>query len=144
MPIRRIEGATPAPVIDVNGKPVKLWNHGTIADGVKLTVNTLGPICSAINDGYGDLSAAIDDEKDLIITSNKGVTTRIHASEISVSGRNTQGVILVRLKDNQIISNIALVAKEAEEIENQENVENVEQENTNLEAPKEEAKEVTE
>ena len=88
--------------------------------------------------------AAIDDEKDLIITSNKGVTTRIHASEISVSGRNTQGVILVRLKDNQTISNIALVAKEAEEIENQENVENVEQENTNLEVPKEEAKEVTE
>lgn len=63
MPIRRIEGATPAPVINVNGKDVTLWNHGTIADGVKLTVNTLGPICSAINDGYGDLSAAIDDEK---------------------------------------------------------------------------------
>ena len=59
----------------------------------------------------------IDDSCDLIITSNKGVTTRIHADEISVSGRNTQGVILVRLKDNQTISNIALVARESEEDE---------------------------
>ena len=59
----------------------------------------------------------IDDSADLIITSNKGVTTRIHADEISVSGRNTQGVILVRLKDNQTISNIALVARESEEDE---------------------------
>ena len=63
MPIRRIEGATPAPVIDVNGKQVTLWNHGTTADGVNLTVKTLRPICEAINEGYDDLSAAIDDEK---------------------------------------------------------------------------------
>lgn len=63
MPIRRIEGATPAPVIDVNGKQVTLWNHGTTADGINLTVKTLRPICEAINGGYEDLSAAIDDEK---------------------------------------------------------------------------------
>ena len=63
MPIRRIEGATPAPVIDVNGKDVTLWNHGTIADGVNLTVKTLRPICEAINEGYDDLSAAVDAEK---------------------------------------------------------------------------------
>ena len=63
MPIRRIEGATPAPVINVNGKDVTLWNHGTIADGINLTVKTLRPICEAINEGYGDLSAAIDAEK---------------------------------------------------------------------------------
>ena len=68
----------------------------------------------------------IDDSADLIITSNKGVTTRIHADEISVSGRNTQGVILVRLKDNQTISNIALVARESEEDEVETDTSNVE------------------
>ena len=62
MPIRRIEGATQAPEIYVNGKKVTLWTRGTIADGEYLTENTLRPICSAINDGYGDLSAAIIDE----------------------------------------------------------------------------------
>lgn len=67
MPIRRIEGATPAEVIDVNGKPVTLWNHGTVADGRALTVKTLRPICEAINDGYGDLSAALETEKERAI-----------------------------------------------------------------------------
>lgn len=63
MPIRRIEGATPAPVIDVNGKKVTLWNHGTTADGVNLTVKTIRPICEAINGGFDDLSAALETEK---------------------------------------------------------------------------------
>ena len=38
----------------------------------------------------------------------------MHVSDISVSGRNTQGVILVRLKDNNKIANIAIIDKEDE------------------------------
>lgn len=67
MPIRRIEGATPAPIIDVNGYPVKLWNRGTIADGDALTVSTIKPICDAISGGYDDLSAAISAEHERAI-----------------------------------------------------------------------------
>ncbi len=67
MPIRRIGGATPAPVIKVNGKDVTLWNHGTTADGINLTVKTLRPICDAINEGYGDLSGALETEKERAI-----------------------------------------------------------------------------
>ena len=58
--------------------------------------------------------ASVDDTKDLIITTNKGTIIRMHVSDISVSGRNTQGVILVRLKDNNKIANIAIIDKEDE------------------------------
>ena len=58
--------------------------------------------------------SSVDDNKDLIITTNKGTIIRMHISDISVSGRNTQGVILVKLRDNNKIANIAIIDKEDE------------------------------
>ena len=68
---------------------------------------------------------------DLLITTDKGVIIRMHVADISQTGRNTQGVILIKLKDNQNIVTVAVVDKEEdiqEEIkelqENQENQNN--------------------
>ena len=58
--------------------------------------------------------ASVTDDNDLIITTNKGTVIRMHVSDISISGRNTQGVILVKIRDNETIANIAVVAKEDE------------------------------
>ena len=56
-------------------------------------------------------------DNDLIITTDKGMVIRMHAEDISETGRNTQGVILVRLKDKHKIATIAVVDKEEEEPE---------------------------
>ena len=58
--------------------------------------------------------ASVTDDNDLIITTNKGTVIRMHASDISISGRNTQGVILVKIRDNEYIANIAVVDREDE------------------------------
>ena len=71
-------------------------------------------------------SASVND--DVLITTDKGVVIRMHVADISQTGRNTQGVILIKLKDNQNIATVAVVDKEEdnqEEIkEPQENQEN--------------------
>ena len=61
--------------------------------------------------------ATVTDDNDVIITTNKGTVIRMHASDISISGRNTQGVILVKIRDNEYIANIAVVDKEDDSIE---------------------------
>ena len=70
-----------------------------------------------------------DSDKDLILITNFGMTMRMLINQISILGRNTQGVRLMHLKDNQQISTISLVDHESEEgaeetnIETNENVE---------------------
>jgi DNA gyrase subunit A len=56
-------------------------------------------------------------EKDLIIVTNMGMTIRIDINQISSLGRNTQGVRLINLKDNQSVSSISLIDKKEEETE---------------------------
>ena len=71
---------------------------------------------------------AVSDENDLLITTNKGVIIRMHVSDISETGRTAQGVKLIRLREDQEISTVAIVEKEEIEDENLEN--SVEEENT--------------
>ena len=53
-----------------------------------------------------------DDNKDLIIITNSGMTMRMPLEQINVLGRVTQGVRLMNLKDEQIVATISLVDKE--------------------------------
>ena len=57
---------------------------------------------------------SVNDTKDLIITTDKGVVIRMHVENISQTGRNTQGVILIKLKGEQHIATIAIVDKQEE------------------------------
>ena len=67
---------------------------------------------------------SVGENDDLIITTDKGMIIRMHVSSISETGRNTQGVILIRLKDEQKIATVAIVDRQDDEstIEAVENV----------------------
>ena len=60
---------------------------------------------------------SVSENNDLIITTDKGMVIRMHVSDISETGRNAQGVILVRLKDTHSIATIAVVDREEDEPE---------------------------
>ncbi|MEJ8566669.1 DNA gyrase subunit A [Elongatibacter sediminis] len=65
----------------------------------------------------GPLIAAkqVTDEKDVMLISNGGTLVRISASDISTMGRNTQGVTLVRLRENESLVGVARIAGEEDE-----------------------------
>jgi len=78
----------------------------------------------------------VNGDEDLMIITNSGMIIRLSVAQVSTTGRVAQGVRLINLKDEQKVSNVALIAKE--EIENNSEVgENNEEgiENTNVEQP---------
>ena len=58
----------------------------------------------------------VDDSKDLMIITNSGVIIRLAVDKISTMSRVTQGVKLINLKEDSIVSSTAIVDKE--EIDN--------------------------
>ena len=70
---------------------------------------------------------------DLVIVTNSGVIMKMPMNQISVLKRNTQGTRLIKLKDDQLLSTVALVNKEEEsDEENKLNIEDNTVENDNL------------
>ncbi len=57
----------------------------------------------------------INDDQDLMIITNSGMIIRLLLNQISQLGRVTQGVRLINLKDNQVVSTISIVEKEETE-----------------------------
>lgn len=92
-----------------------------------------------ITDKNGSLVSVkiVQDNQELVIMTNSGMTMRMPLDQISLLGRVTQGLRLINLKDNQKVSTISLVEKEevSESIEEEPNVlsENVSNENTIIE-----------
>ena len=70
-----------------------------------------------VTDKNGALVAVkiVAPEKELVIMTNSGMTMRMPLAQISVLGRVTQGLRLINLKNNQIVSTISLVDKEEAE-----------------------------
>ena len=60
-----------------------------------------------------------DNNKDLMIITDSGIVIRISVDKISTMSRVTQGVKLINLKENSVVSSTAIVDKE----------ENIEEEN---------------
>jgi DNA gyrase subunit A len=56
-------------------------------------------------------------EEDLMLITASGVIIRMDVATISTMGRNTQGVKLIKLDENVLVSTVALVEKEEEETE---------------------------
>ncbi len=79
-----------------------------------------GVITLNITDKTGDLVAiqSVTDEDGLMIINKSGVAIRMGVDELRVMGRNTQGVKLINLKNNDEIAAIAKVEmdKEVEEV----------------------------
>ncbi len=78
-----------------------------------------------VTDKNGKLVAlkSVSDKEDLIITTDKGVVIRMHIADISQTGRTTQGVKLIRLKDDQSIANVAIIERQEESITEEESSE---------------------
>lgn len=92
-----------------------------------------------ITDKNGSLVSVkiVQDNQELVIMTNSGMTMRMPLDQISLLGRVTQGLRLINLKDNQKVSTISLVEKEevSESTEEELNTlsENVSNENTIIE-----------
>ena len=67
-----------------------------------------------INDKTGDIVGAmiIEPENDLMIISQVGSIIRMHASDISVTGRDTQGVKAMRLNEGDKVVSLAKLIRE--------------------------------
>lgn len=111
---------------DEDGEDVyRITNRG--GKGVK-TIN--------ITEKTGKLVGILDvkEKEDLIITCQSGITLRTSVADIKLAGRNTQGVILIRLDEGDAIAAISTI--EETEIESiasdniEENTDNNIQENT--------------
>ncbi|TVQ78737.1 MAG: DNA gyrase subunit A [Flavobacteriales bacterium] len=72
-----------------------------------------------ITEKTGDLIAikAVTDDNDLIIINKRGITIRMSVSSMRLMGRNTQGVRLITLKDNDAIASVARVPAAEPEVE---------------------------
>ena len=53
-------------------------------------------------------------DEDLMIITNSGMIIRLPLEQVSSTGRVTQGVKLINLKDNQKVSTIAIINHEEE------------------------------
>ena len=102
----------------------RITNRGT--KGVK-TLN--------VTDKTGELVAfeAVTDEHDLMIINRSGITIRIHARDISVQGRATQGVRIIDLKKrgDEIASVCRVLTEEEQEETAEETTEVLTTEETN-------------
>ncbi|WP_442597289.1 DNA gyrase subunit A [Neobacillus sp. D3-1R] len=115
--------------------------YGKRTDAMEYRVQSRGgkgiKTCN-ITDKNGDLVAmrVVTGEEDLMLITTGGVLIRLDVNEISSMGRNTQGVRLIRLdeNENEFVATVAIVAKE-EEKEDEESEESVESniENTDSE-----------
>ncbi|GAB4179894.1 MAG: DNA gyrase subunit A [Wenzhouxiangellaceae bacterium] len=71
------------------------------------TTGRNGPLVAAL---------AVRDEDDVMLTSNAGTLVRIRVAEISRLGRNTQGVLLMRLAPDEQLIGMARVAADDEDV----------------------------
>ncbi len=87
-------------VINRGGKGVR---------NMKVTEKT-GPVAKTVV-----LPAIEREDTDLLMITEHGQTIRVATSDISIIGRNTQGVRVMRLNEGEIISNIELIHEVAED-----------------------------
>lgn len=74
---------------------------------------------SQITDKTGSLSAvkAVDGSEDLMLITINGMLIRMDVNSISITGRSTQGVRLIRLGDDELVATVAKVEKAEDEEE---------------------------
>ncbi len=93
------------------GKRSRLEDFRRTARGAK------GVISMNLTEKTGDVSAILEvtDNEDIVVMTARGVVIRQAAKDIRVIGRNTQGVRLIKLDDDDSIADIAIVVHEEEE-----------------------------
>jgi len=78
-----------------------------------------GIIAMKINEKTGLVVSVLDvvDNEDIIMITENGVVIRQHIGKISVTGRNTQGVRLIKLDSDDKLSDVAKIVASSEEDE---------------------------
>jgi DNA gyrase subunit A len=71
-----------------------------------------GVISIQVSERNGKVVSAIqvNQEDEVMLISNKGTLVRVPAAEISVIGRNTQGVRLIQLSDEEVLVSLECIA----------------------------------
>jgi len=59
---------------------------------------------------------AVNGDEDLLVTTTKGTLIRISLNQVKVAGRNTQGVRIIRMDDDQEVASTAVTEPEPEEL----------------------------
>ena len=90
-----------------------------------------GVISLNVTEKTGNMIAitSVTDENDLMIINKSGLTIRIGLNTLRTMGRNTQGVSLIKLKDDDAIAAVSKIDHEEDEVE----IENGEIDNTVIE-----------
>jgi DNA gyrase subunit A len=76
----------------------------------------VGTITQKVTDKVGSVVSVrlVTDTDHVMITTNKGQSIRMRASDISIIGRNTQGVKLIDLNPGEIVTGMALIASDSD------------------------------
>ena len=106
----------------------KGYGKKTIIDEYRLTHRgSKGVKALNITDKNGNMASLKclrpDADLDLMIMTNSGIIIKLPLEQVSTLKRATQGVRLINLKDQQIVSTVALVEKEDEIVESEDNKE---------------------
>lgn len=77
-----------------------------------------GVLTMNISERNGKLVAtrAVNGDEDIIIITKLGVVIRTSLSQVAISGRNTLGVKIIRLRDDESVSSLTTVEHEDEEV----------------------------
>ncbi len=71
---------------------------------------------------------AVGGDEDLIIITDSGIIMRMSIDQISTLGRATQGVRLIKLKDDQTVATVSIILKEEEQLnENDDSLDNIDE-----------------
>lgn len=78
-----------------------------------------------LNDRIGELEsiAAVDGDEDIMVVTDGGIIIRFSINDVSVTGRSTQGVRLMRLDDSHDVATVAVVKDVEKDIEDEEQIE---------------------
>src|SRR3990167_3821854 len=90
------------------GKRTNLEEYALIRRGGKGVRN----IKVSEKNGYVVSTTIVDDNDEIIIISKKGQIIRLDASHINIIGRNTSGVRVIRLNENDSVASVAKISKE--------------------------------
>ncbi|CAM3305013.1 DNA gyrase subunit A [Nosocomiicoccus ampullae] len=78
-----------------------------------------------LNDRIGELEsiAAVDGDEDIMVVTDGGIIIRFSINDVSVTGRSTQGVRLMRLDESHDVATVAVVKDVEKDIEDEEQIE---------------------
>lgn len=77
----------------------------------------VGIITQKTTDKTGHVVSAqlVNDKQHLLVSTNTGQTIRMRCADISIIGRNTQGVRVMNLKDGEFVTSVALIDEDEHE-----------------------------